>query len=225
MLLKLSLHIQFLVSNSQTLYAMKLKHLSENSFEGNEEEIEKFIGWNGRECASPSHREDWVLKIWLCIMMFSWQSRHDASFMIPNLYFTESSKLSSSPIVRWWRQQIPKILFTLGKASSKEREVIKRWASCKIGIGVVVDIWGSNWLPTRNNPTIISPVMRGLPSHKVSFLIDPMQRVSKEHILDNYFFEFEEETTKRIPLYQSIQEDVLFWPWNPDGEYSVKSGY
>ena len=146
-------------------------------------------------------------------------------FMIPNLYFTESSKLSSSPIVRWWRQQISKILFTLGKASSKGREVIKRGASCKIGTSVVVDIWGSNWLPTRNNPMIISPVMPGLPSHKVSFLIDPMQWVWKEHILDNYFFEFEEETIKWIPLYQSIQEDVLFWPWNLDGEYSVKSGY
>lgn len=67
--------------------------------------------------------------------------------------------------------------------------------------------------------------MLGLPSHKVSFLIDPVQRVWKKHILDNYFFEFKAETIKWIPLYQSIQEDVLIWPWNPDGEYSVKSGY
>jgi len=27
---------------------MKLKHLFENSFEGNKEKIKKFIGWNGR---------------------------------------------------------------------------------------------------------------------------------------------------------------------------------
>jgi len=67
--------------------------------------------------------------------------------------------------------------------------------------------------------------MPSLPSHKVSFLIDPVQQVWKEHILDNYFFEFEAETIKRIPFCQSIQEDVLIWPWNLDSECSVKSGY
>jgi len=55
---------------------MRLKHLFENTFGGSKAKIEKFIGWNGRQCASPSYMEDWVLKIWLCIMMLSWQSKH-----------------------------------------------------------------------------------------------------------------------------------------------------
>ena len=87
------------------------------------------------------------------------------------------------------------------KSIIKGREVIKRGASWRIGIGAAVDIWGSKWLPTRNNPRIISPVMSGLPSQKVSFLIDLAQLLWKEHILDNYFFELEAETIKRIPLY------------------------
>ena len=119
----------------------------------------------------------------------------------------------------------PNNSFYAWKSIIKGREVIKRGASQRIETGATVDIWGSNWLPTRNNPRILSPVMPGLPSHKVSFLIDPVQQVWKEHILDNYFFEFKAEKIKRIPLCQSIQEDVLIWPWNPDGEYSVKSGY
>ena len=86
------------------------------------------------------------------------------------------------------------------KSIFKGKKVIKGGASWRIGIGAAIN-WGSNWLPTRNNPRIISPVMSGLPSQKVSFLIDLAQLLWKEHILDNYFFELEAETIKRIPLY------------------------
>ena len=65
----------------------------------------------------------------------------------------------------------------------------------------------------------------GLPSKKVSNLIDPVQRVWKEQVLDRYLFEFEAAVIKRIPLCQSIQDDILIWPWNPNGVYSIKSEY
>ena len=107
----------------------------------------------------------------------------------------------------------------------KGREVIKHGASRRIGTSTSVDIWADNWLPTKNNPRIISPCMPGLPSTKVSNLIDPVQRVWKEQVLDRYFFEFEAAVIKRIPLCQSIQDDILIWPWNPDDVYSVKSEY
>ena len=44
-------------------------------------------------------------------------------------------------------------------------------------------------------------------------------------MLDRFFYDFEATTIKNIPLCHSIQEDVLIWPFNPDGEYSVQSGY
>ena len=58
------------------------------------------------------------------------------------------------------------------KSILEGREVIKHGASWRIGTGTSVDIWGDNWLPTKNNPRIISPCMPGLPSNKVSNLID-----------------------------------------------------
>ena len=44
-------------------------------------------------------------------------------------------------------------------------------------------------------------------------------------IIDNLFYEFEAAIIKNMPLCRSIQDDVLIWPFNPDGVYSVKSGY
>ena len=58
------------------------------------------------------------------------------------------------------------------KSILEGREVIKHGASWRIGTGTSVDIWGDNWLPTKNNPRIISPCMPGLPSNKFSNLID-----------------------------------------------------
>ena len=59
----------------------------------------------------------------------------------------------------------------------------------------------------------------------VSNLIDQMNRTWKEDMHDRIFYDFEAATIKNIPMCRSIQEDVLLWPFNPDGEYSVKSGY
>ena len=70
----------------------------------------------------------------------------------------------------------------------------------------------------------------GLPLAKVSTLIDHVHHVWKENLLDQYFFEFEATVIKNLkkkknPLWGSIQEDVLIWPWNPNGEYLAKFGY
>lgn len=39
------------------------------------------------------------------------------------------------------------------------------------------------------------------------------------------FYPFEVSIIKNIPLCRPIQEDVLIWPFNLDGIYTVKSGY
>ena len=77
----------------------------------------------------------------------------------------------------------------------------------------------------RNKPRVLSPKHDGDGMVWVSDLIDPMNRTWKEDMLDQIFYEFEAATIKNIPLCCSIQEDVLLWPFNPDGEYSVKSSY
>ena len=109
------------------------------------------------------------------------------------------------------------------KSILKGRDVIKCGALWRIGTSTSVNIWSDNWLPTKNNPGVIFPAMSGLPANKVSNLIDLVQQVWKD--LDKYFSKFEATVIKRIPLCQSIQDDVLIWPWNLNGEYSVKLGY
>nr|POE75046.1 putative ribonuclease h protein [Quercus suber] len=56
-------------------------------------------------------------------------------------------------------------------------------------------------------------------------LMDPVYRTWKEDVIEWMFYEFEASIIKNIPLYQSIQDDVLIWPFNPNGEYLVKSKY
>ena len=51
------------------------------------------------------------------------------------------------------------------------------------------------------------------------------QKIWREDVSEKSFYPFEVSIIKNIPLCRTIQEDVLIWPFNPDGIYSVKSGY
>ena len=77
----------------------------------------------------------------------------------------------------------------------------------------------------KNNPRIISPKLEEGGPVWVSDLIDPVYRTWREEVIDQVFYDFEAAIIKNIPLCRSIQDDVLIWPFNPDGEYLVKSGY
>ena len=59
----------------------------------------------------------------------------------------------------------------------------------------------------------------------VADLIDPVNKEWKGNIIDNLFYDFEVAIIKNMPICRSIQDDVLIWPFNPDGVYSVKSRY
>ena len=56
-------------------------------------------------------------------------------------------------------------------------------------------------------------------------LIDPNLKEWKTNVSDSLFYDFEVALIKNMPLCRSIQDDVLIWPFNLDGVYSVKSGY
>ncbi|XP_075645080.1 uncharacterized protein LOC142616078 [Castanea sativa] len=92
-------------------------------------------------------------------------------------------------------------------------------------MGNSIRVWEDNWLPVKNKPKVLSPRMAGAGTMRVSDLINPVSRTWKEDLLDRAFYDFEAAIIKNIPLCRSIQEDVLLWPFNPDGQYSVKSGY
>ena len=56
-------------------------------------------------------------------------------------------------------------------------------------------------------------------------LIDPAIKEWKVNVIDNLFYDFEATIIKNMPLCKTIQDDILIWPFNPDGVYSVKSRY
>ena len=77
----------------------------------------------------------------------------------------------------------------------------------------------------KSNHRIISPKLEEGGTVWVSDLIDPVYRTWREEVIDQVFYDFEATIIKNIPLCRFIQDDVLIWPFNPDGEYLVKSGY
>ena len=56
-------------------------------------------------------------------------------------------------------------------------------------------------------------------------LIDPAIKEWKVNVIDNLFYDFEAAIIKNMPLCKTIQDDILIWPFNPNGVYSVKSKY
>ena len=52
-------------------------------------------------------------------------------------------------------------------------------------------------------------------------LIDPVNKEWKGNIIDNLFYDFEAANIKNMPLCRSIQDDILIWPFTPDGVYST----
>ena len=65
----------------------------------------------------------------------------------------------------------------------------------------------------------------GYATTRVGYLIDQENRIWNEDLIDRIFYDFEASTIKSIPLCRSLQDDILIWPFNPDGVYSIKSGY
>ena len=72
---------------------------------------------------------------------------------------------------------------------------------------------------------MLSPRVEGRGVNLVADLIDLVNKECKRNIIDNLFYDFEAAIIKNMPLCKYIQDDVLIWPFNLDGVYSVKSGY
>ena len=111
------------------------------------------------------------------------------------------------------------------KSIMKGRNMIKQGAKWRIGSGGAIHIWGENWLPNLGHPKVLSPRVEGRGVNLVADLIDPISKEWKGNIIDNLFHDFEAAIIKNMPLCKSIQDDVLIWPFNPNGVYSVKFGY
>ena len=107
----------------------------------------------------------------------------------------------------------------------KGREVLWRGAQWRVGNGEAIKIWEYPWLPSLEQPRVLSPAPKGLQEATVDFLINPTNRSWDTELLAGVFAPIEAALIQKIPLSPITVEDKLIWPHVPSGVYSVKSGY
>ena len=107
----------------------------------------------------------------------------------------------------------------------KARKVISQGARWHVGDGRTIRVFADKWLPGNNGSRILSP-NNSLPSTSmVSGLIDHDSRDWNYHLIDASFAPVEASLIKAIPLSALPQKDLLYWPLERFGDYTVKSGY
>ena len=72
---------------------------------------------------------------------------------------------------------------------------------------------------------LISPCWPEVSEVTISMFINPATGSWKSEVPEKYLLEFEVEAVKSIHLCRTQQQDKLIWPLNPNGAYSLKSGY
>ena len=104
------------------------------------------------------------------------------------------------------------------------RDVIQRGSRWRVGNGEKINIWKHRWLPRKLPPHLPICPIDDFEHSLVSCLIDPNTRQWQTEV-DGLFVEEDAEMIKKIPLSQMATEDVLYWPFSSNGDYSCKSGY
>nr|POF00563.1 putative ribonuclease h protein [Quercus suber] len=94
-----------------------------------------------------------------------------------------------------------------------------------VGNGASIKIYEDAWLLSPHSCKVISPRDFLDVEARVSVLIDQDRKCWNVRVIDNIFLPFEASLIKAIPFSHANCEDLLFWLWNPNGIFSVKSGY
>ena len=105
------------------------------------------------------------------------------------------------------------------------RDVLLRGCQWRIRNGKAVSIWKHHWLPRKNPPQVLSPMVETLVDAKVAILIEETTRWWNHEMIDSIFVPVEANLIKAIPLSQCEAEDRLFWPFTNNDIYTSKSRY
>ncbi|KAL0010011.1 hypothetical protein SO802_005119 [Lithocarpus litseifolius] len=108
------------------------------------------------------------------------------------------------------------------KSILKARKVILLGAKWRVGDGESIRIYKDRWLP-KSSITHIPSVLDS--EARVAELIDPEAGGWNDQMLDSCFIPFEAQQIRSIPLCASPQADFLYWAFEKEGVYTVKSGY
>lgn len=105
------------------------------------------------------------------------------------------------------------------------RNIVEEGARWRVHSGTNIDVWKDRWLPEQHGGRVWSPRPAETDITTVSHLIDHDRRTWDRKTMYNIFYPFETEQICRIPIVHRISEDVLYWPWEKDHNYSVRSAY
>ena len=111
------------------------------------------------------------------------------------------------------------------KSILKSRKVIFIGAKWRVGDGLSISIFKDKWLPDSLGGRVICMVQGVDESMKVADLIDARLGCWKNHLIDSCFMPSVATRIKAIPLSDLPQPDMLYWAFERNGAYLVKSGY
>ncbi|KAK9993079.1 hypothetical protein SO802_022782 [Lithocarpus litseifolius] len=86
----------------------------------------------------------------------TWRLLHDTSSLLYRVF-----KAKFFPNTSVMEAKIPANASYAWKSLMKGRDVIKRGARWRIGLGRSIHIWGDNWLPLKATPKVVSPKVEG----------------------------------------------------------------
>ena len=104
------------------------------------------------------------------------------------------------------------------------RKLVQKGARWRVGDGQSIKIFQDAWLPSDSGKVSSPPSDLG-PDAKVAMLINPVIGWWNTHLIDRHFYPPDAKLIKSLPLCSTPQSDVLIWPKEKTGTYSVKSGY
>ena len=104
------------------------------------------------------------------------------------------------------------------------REVIDKRAIWQVGDGQKIEVWKHRWLPDPAYSQIVSP-RAGSSVVQVCDLFHANTRIWDLGRLESCLLPWEADMVRQIHVSDAWTEDILIWPLNMDGEYSVRSAY
>lgn len=111
------------------------------------------------------------------------------------------------------------------KNTLRYRNLIARGSRWRVGHGKTIRIFQDAWLLNSVDGWITSSPVTLAPKATVDTVIDPHTGWWNTHLIDFCFYLPEAQYIKSLPLCSTPQPDILIWPNEKLGHYSVKSGY
>uniref|UniRef100_A0A452XY77 Reverse transcriptase zinc-binding domain-containing protein n=1 Tax=Aegilops tauschii subsp. strangulata TaxID=200361 RepID=A0A452XY77_AEGTS len=110
------------------------------------------------------------------------------------------------------------------RAVIEGRDTLKQGLIRRIGNGETTNIWGTNWIPRKENMRPIVSLLAQPPQY-VSELIDSANARWNVPLLEQVFLPYDTAAIQRIPICTRNFKDFWSWGFEKNGIFSVRSAY